>query len=182
MSFTFNVISDKSDVVIRMMLTLYIFSEVYVGILLIDYYKTHKEWFTRISKRIRLFPPIWMIQIIWAFVYFMLGSSIYLFYKNANDILNNNKDHTVDSVTFLFIVNIMLNKLYPFVFLKMRLVRAALLMITLNILTSVGIAILFALNGKWTEFGTFLPYPLWASFLFYINLMFVIIKNEETAT
>lgn len=168
---------EKEDVAIRIMLTLFIYGELYMAIWLMSFYKNNYEWYKSIARYIYGSPALWMISISWSVVYFLLGSSLYLFYRNSSNMIGTSH---FDLITFLFIVNIALNKLYPFVFIHLKKTLLSLIMLVIIVMTSALTMILFAMNDKWSEFGYMIPYPLFNLYLLYINFNWVRVEQATS--
>ena len=168
---------DKGDIAMDFLVTFVIFGEVFVGILLSDMYTHHKEWFAQTAKQIRCILPVWMIQTAWAVVYYLLSFAFYLFYRNGGMVLHRN--NVIDSFSVLFLLNMFLNKLHPYIFFKLRLTILALFMMLFVVLTGFGMAIVLGVNGLWNSFGLLIIYPLWCSYLFYLNLMWTLVERKR---
>ena len=166
------IFGDKGAIAMNFIVTFVIFGEVFVGVLLSDYYKTHIKWFNYVSRRIRGMPPVWLAQLVWAVVYYLLSYALYLFYS-AHD---NASTSTLDTISVLFLVNMLINKLHPFIFLKLRRTSLGLAMTTLVAATGLGMAALLARESMWVEMSLLLPYPLWCLYLFYLNIMWLLVE------
>lgn len=118
-----------------------------------------------------------MLQVAWNVVDFLLSCALFTFYRCTRDFEND----LVDGVTFLILFLMILYKPYAFVFIHLRYTLVSLIMLIL--LTTMGFAlmIIFALNGKWIEFGYILVFPLWHLFLVYLNFTWIRVEHQKRA-
>lgn len=170
---------SKEDVAIRLALALLIYGEAYTGIWLISFYRDNNVWFESIGKYIKGMPAIWMIQCLWNVVDFLLGSSLYVFYRHCDDIII--LDYVVDSITLLVIINTLLVKLHPIIFMHLKYTLCSLIMLILAVSTTVAMLLIFALNDKWDAFSYMIPYLLWNIYLTYINFNWIRVERMKRA-
>lgn len=168
---------DRNDIGMRFVIAFIFSAEIFTGFICMIYYKENKKWFDNIAKRIKAMPTILMLYIMWYIVYFSLGFSINIFYRDSEDIIDTY--YVLDVVTILFIINIILNKIYPFMFFRSKKAFISLMMMVCIVITSIALLYIFYIHNKLTEFWFFLPYTLWNMYLFYINFMFVYIEKNN---
>lgn len=173
----FPIFIEKEDVAIRMMITMMICGEVYMGIWLISFYRENAKWFEEIGRHIYYLPTIWIIQLVWNIVDFLLGGALYLFYRDVND----NAYHLIDIVTLVVIVHICATKLHPFVFLHAKWTGTALVMQIIVTATTILLVVLFALSGSWSALGYMAIYPIWHLYLLYLNFNWVRVEQMKRA-
>lgn len=154
-----------------------LFTEFFTGQPQITLNNKNKDWYNTISKRITLMPPNWIFGVIWPIIYILIWISLFILYRNT-DFTDPTRNYMIDVITILFILNIITNKMWTFVFFRLRRLIIALIMLIFIILSSITILIIFGINQKWLEFGLFIIYPIWCSFALYLNISFVIISNK----
>jgi translocator protein len=167
-----NVFNTLSDVTTLFILTVIVFTQIFYGSFQMDYYEKNSKWYDRIAKKIIGMPPSWVFPIAWTIIYCLIVISLFIFYRNV-DFSPSSRNYLIDAVSFLFLFNIMINKMWTYVFFQMKKTMIALIMIIVMIITGLSIIVLFGLNGKWVEFGTFLPYVLWCFYACYLNSAWV---------
>ena len=167
------VFNDRSDVGIFFALVLMTFTEIFVGVINTNRFTRNKEWYNAISIQIKGMPPPFLFPVIWSCIYILIVASIYTFYRNA---LFPNTGYLIDTVTILFVLNILSNKFWVYVFFDARKTLGALLLVVFIVCSNIVIVILFGINNLWVEFGTFLPYVLWCFYAMYINIMWLYIE------
>ncbi len=169
----------KEDVAIRLVLPLLVYGEIYMGIWLISFYRENSERFTEIGKSIRFMPAIWMIQWGWNIVDFLLGSALYRFYRNCEDIMTSG--YVFDYVTIFSLLMILIIKLYPIVFMHLKYTICSVIMLIVAIGFIISILFIFAVNDKWGEFCYMFPYLLWHLYLVYINFNWARVVHMKKA-
>lgn len=167
---------EKADVAIRFMLTMLICGELYMGIWSISLYRDNYMRYEAIGHHIRCMPTIWMIQVAWNVVDFLLSWSLFSFYRNTREY-----GSLVDGVTFLLLVLMLLYKPYAFVFIHLRYTIISLIMLILILSVALGLMLVFALNDKWAEFGYIIVFPLWHLFLVYLNFTWIRVEHQKRA-
>lgn len=109
-----------------------------------------------------------MLQWFWNIADFCFAGALYTFYKEESITLTS-AYNAIDCVTLLLLLNIVLAKNHPRLFLELRYTLLALALQLLVIATSLGILFVFASNNLNTEVGYMCPYLIWNLYLFYIN-------------
>lgn len=165
---------DKADVSMFFILVVMMFTDIFVGRFNYAYYNTdhyNREWYTRISRRIYGMPPTYIFPIVWTLIYIMLIISLFIYYRNQT--FPNTVSYAIDTISILFVLNIMANKMYTYFFFKLKKTIIAMFDILFIILTGLVIVIIFAINSKWVEFGLFLPYIIWSTYALYLNIAWI---------
>lgn len=111
----------------------------------------------------RFTPPNFVFPIVWTFLYMFLGIGLYLILENRN----NGKALT------LFIVQLFINFLWPFIFFKYNLILLALLLHMLLLIVVIFMAINFFKINKLSGILQF-PYLIWLFFAGYLNYFIVL--------
>lgn len=168
---------SKEDVAIYLVLALLVYGEAYTNIWLISFYKENSVLFENICKHIKGMPAIWMIQCLWNIVDFLLGSSLYVFYRHSDDIMTS--DYVFDNITLLIIINVILVKLHPIIFMHLKYTLCSLIMLILVVSTTMAMLIIFAVNDKWDAFSYMIPYLLWNIYLAYINFNWIRVEQMK---
>lgn len=166
---------DKSDVAIFFILAVILFTPLFVGNIQTYINKDNEEWYNKISKRIKLMPPSIVFPIMWTIIYILIFIAMFMFFRKQN--FPTDQGYVIDTVSVLFIFNIMANKIWSYVFFHRKETLNALLLTLFIIITAVVINIMFALSGKWIEFSLFLCYILWCCFALYINSVWLYIEK-----
>ena len=104
----------------------------------------------------------------------MLLIGMFLYYRNE---VFPNTGYAIDTISTLFVLNIMTNKFTPYIFFQLKQTTLSLLMILFVIGSGIAIAVIFAINDKWVEFTLFLFYITWCCFLLYINSAWLYVET-----
>ena len=112
----------------------------------------NSAWYECIKPEIT--PPKYIFPIVWTILYILLGV-----------VLKNILDTKDKYLIILFIVNLLLNILWTYVYFNQRNVKSSLTIILLILLTS--IIILYKTNNKLI----YTPYVLWIGFASYLNFL-----------
>lgn len=109
-----------------------------------------------------LSPPGWLFGIAWSFLYSLLGVTLYYLIKNKNK--NGLK---------IFIIQLIINFMWSYIFFNYELFIVALVVIGVIILLT---ALLFYLIGEHKYKYLLIPYLLWLTFAFYLNLGIIVLN------
>jgi len=128
-----------------------------------------RSWYERGKSRINCAPPGYVFGLVWFVLYGLLTASAILFFKNTTN---------YDAVFILWIINIMLNKVWSVLFFDSGRVRAALVVAFGMLGTQIAIIVLIAIDGlsvvdRWLPFATFIVYTLWLFVAIYLNAQWV---------
>jgi translocator protein len=143
------------------------FGALYLGSLLMGGSPAENEWYQSIKKA-PWTPPGWLFGVAWTII--MLAFSVYM-WKLAGEL----KGKQLSALYFMFALQWVLNVLWNPVFFNWHLPVLALFILVLLIATLVFLQINFA-DSKPIYFLTILPYIVWLSIAFSLNL-YVVIKN-----
>ena len=126
-----------------------------------------KKWYYQL-KRSRLSPPSWIFGIVWPLLYFLMSISFII-------VQSNKKCYPFCKPLVYFIIQLSFNLIWTTLFFKMQ--KPLLALIDL-ILTWVFTVITYYQFTKISKIGSalLLPYILWLSFAFYLNL-YIVINN-----
>lgn len=114
-------------------------------------------WFLTLNKP-SFNPPAWVFAPVWTTLYLLMGIALFLIWKNKN---------TGFAVT-VFIIQLILNSLWSFLFFGFRNIQYAFIEIILLWLTILLCIILFYKISK-TAALLLVPYIIWVSFASALN-------------
>jgi len=117
------------------------------------------SWYLSLNKSV-LNPPSNVFGIVWPILYIFMMVSAFLAYKK---------------IFSLFIVQLLFNAMWSWLFFRFQMPLVALLDIYLLIVINIYILNLMYKENK-LAFFLFVPYVLWISFASYLNL-FIVINN-----
>jgi benzodiazapine receptor len=176
------IFNDKADVAIFLLLPLMLFTELFSGTLQVAQYRNNKDWYDNIANRIIGMPPSWLFPVAWSIIYILIWIALFLFYRDTDFATGNFPQYAVDTITILVVLNLVVNKMWSFVFFIARRASIALAMTLLLIASNVAIVVIFAVNNRLPEWILWLPYTIWCFYALYLNAMWVYIENSnETA-
>jgi benzodiazapine receptor len=124
-------------------------------------------WYTTLHKP-SFNPPNYLFGPVWTSLYTLMGISFYL-------VLNKAKAADTFKLTGIFIVQLLLNFLWSFIFFKFHQLGFALLEIILLWVSILSMIILFYKTSKWAALIN-IPYLLWVSFATILNLSFYLLN------
>lgn len=176
--------NDKGDVAIFFSLITMLFAEVFAGIVHSSVDDKNSEWYDYVSKRIRFMPPRYVFPIAWTLIFTFISIGMFLFYRNET---YPNTGYVVDSVTILLVMNLMVTKLWTYVFFQLKKTAVALAMIAFIIVTGVTIVGILSArsldpapaHGIWPEPVIFACYMLWCAYAFYINYSWWSLEKQD---
>lgn len=116
-------------------------------------------WYNSLNNSM-LAPDGWVFSVVWMILYFLLGLSLFFVMQKHNN--------TKTSAYILFVVHMVLNALWSFVFFGLHLPEIALLILTALIITAIFMALAFLKISK-SAFWLTIPYIIWLAFAFYLN-------------
>lgn len=141
-------------------------------------------WYAKLLKP-SLFPPNWVFAPVWTILYFLMGISLYLAWKNGWQIKNQliktrrkawnpwserlwSGDWQKINVIVIFWLQLFLNILWPLIFFSVKLPLLAFFEILMLWLAIAYTTINFYRISKISAY-LLLPYLLWVSFAAYLN-------------
>lgn len=162
---------DQASVAMFFVLAIIVYTEYFVGFLpMMEFWRkqTNREWYNRIAIHVFLMPPGIVFGIVWLIAYLILWVGIWYFYRNV--FYDVGTGYAADAIGILFIIHIMLNKSWTYVFFYMKQQILALIMLIAMILTLIAIIIILGLAPNWQSFGLILVYLVWLCFALYLSL------------
>ncbi|MEW8955437.1 TspO/MBR family protein [Clostridium sp.] len=124
------------------------------------YLELDKPWFS---------PPPQVFQIVWPILYLLMGIAAYRIY------LKGKEQYVVGSLT-LYVIQLLLNFLWPFIFFTFRLYGLSFIEIIILLILIIVTAISFFKKDKISGI-LMIPYGLWVSYAAVINF-FIWMFNE----
>ena len=115
-----------------------------------------------------LAPPSILFPIVWTILYILMGISSYMIF--------NSDDYMKDSALKIYLLQLGLNFIWPIFFFLLKLRLAALIIISLLLITIAYMIIKFYRINKTSAYLQ-IPYLLWVSFATYLNLGFYILNR-----
>ncbi len=109
-----------------------------------------------------LSPPGWLFGIVWPILYLLMGVSLYIIYESP-------KSHTQQNAINLFLLQLLVNALWPAVFFRFEMYWLAFVVILLLDVLVAGTILLFYNIDKKAGY-LLLPYMAWILFATYLNL------------
>lgn len=131
------------------------------------------NWYNCIANKVWGMPPRQMFAIVWTILYVLIVTSMFIFIRNVFDVSNDVGSIYIDLIGFLFVINMILNKMWTPTFFVMQETSYALIILIAVWATALAILIIFALIKFWASFVTFLFYVLWLTYAFYLNVAFL---------
>ena len=128
-----------------------------------------RGWYNRGKARVNCAPPGYVFGLVWFLLYSLLSVSAILFFRNTVN---------YDAVFILWVVNIMLNKLWSVLFFDTGRIKVSLAVAVAMLGTQIAIIVLIAVDGlseveRWFPFATFIVYSLWLLVAIYLNAQWV---------
>jgi len=120
-----------------------------------------QEWYPSLIKPV-LTPPSWIFAPVWIFLYFLMGIAAYMVWKKGTDMAG------VKTAMIFFIIQLVLNFLWSFLFFGFRQPLAAFADIVI-LLTNVIITTILFYRCEPIAGIILLPYCLWVAFASYLN-------------
>jgi tryptophan-rich sensory protein len=114
-------------------------------------------------------PPKWIFGFAWPILFGLMSASVVLFWNNATAVSQ------YDTVLILYLVNLLLNKMWSVAFFGQRRVGIALGILLATLGTACVVLVyygIYASDTDWTSFGLYFAYPLWLSYAVYLNAFF----------
>lgn len=108
-------------------------------------------------------PPGWLFGIAWAILYGLMTATAVIFFGNS--------DEQVGAFV-VFLVNIVLNKIWSPVFFGAGMLGLAAWIIVAMIGTEIAFLVLVGVAKAWVPFGLYLPYLIWSVYALALNVQF----------
>lgn len=172
------IFQDKGDVAIFFGLGLMMFTELFYGVIQMNLYNNpeNREWYNTISRKIKGMPRRIVFPIVWTALYIGIWIAMFLYYRNE---AFPNAGYMIDTITLLFIANVLLIKTWAFIFFSLRRTTISLVMIVFIIVLSVIMTVLFGVHELWGSFVPFLLLSLWCCYALYLNAAWVYVEKYE---
>lgn len=127
-------------------------------------------WYNTLEHSM-LTPPGWVFPVAWTILYFLIGLALFMVMQSDT----TKKYHTKAMAYWLFVINLILNTVWSFVFFGAQMPGVALLVLLALIITVIFMAReFFRINQA--AFWLIVPYILWLFFAFYLNAMIIILN------
>lgn len=141
------------------------------------------------NKRVRkvmLAPPSWIFPIAWFILYCLIASAMVLYALSITDYLalpgknlgNIDVPTTYMTIFAIFFVNITFNHNWIIIFFNQRNTKLAAVIAFIIAGTAIAINVLFGMESQWTPFWLFIPYSLWTTFAFCLNLNWIFSTSQ----
>ena len=122
---------------------------------------SNDAWYNALNNSV-LTPDGWVFGVAWTILYALLGVALFL-------IMNNEKTRVKKTKSYvLFVVQMILNAAWTYLFFGLHLVGAALLCLVVLIAISVWMLRAFLPISKTASYLVW-PYVIWMCFAFYLN-------------
>ncbi len=125
-------------------------------------------WYNALSKSV-LTPDGWVFALAWTILYALIGVALFLVIRN---------DKTRRSKTpayLLFLVQMVLNAMWSYMFFGLHLAGAALIVLIGLIGITIWMMSAFHVFDKWASYLLW-PYLLWMLFATYLNVMIILLN------
>lgn len=125
-------------------------------------------WYVFLEKPV-FTPPNWLFGPAWAFLYFLMGVSLYLILEKGI------KNRSVKSALFFFSIQFFFNILWSFIFFGAKLPLIALFDIIILILLLIKTIVVFYKISRSSAYLLF-PYLFWVIFATALNFSIVVLN------
>lgn len=133
------------------------------------------QWYDQINARVTPRIPRAWFGPIWLVMYSLISASVFIFFSEDFGFAVDQPLYIAGYV--LYVVNIVLNKIWSPLFFSRR-IGLALLVLLLLIGTGIGLLIVFGLSAAWLSFGLYAAYVLWSMVALVLNIQFYNIHTE----
>ena len=124
------------------------------------------SWYNTLNHSM-LTPPGWVFSVTWSILYFLIGLALFLIMQT-----NIRGMYGKTNAYVFFVINLILNTLWSFVFFGAEMPEVALLLLLALIVVAIFMAREF-LRINQASFWLTIPYVLWLFFAFYLNSMII---------
>lgn len=133
------------------------------GIFGVIFTPSHSDdvWYNALNNS-ALTPDGWVFGVAWTILYALLGIALFLVMNNTKTRLNKTKAYT------LFVVQMLLNALWTYLFFGLHMVGAAVACLVALIIVSVWLSVAFRPISKSASYLIW-PYIIWMCFALYLN-------------
>lgn len=137
------------------------------GILVTPIVSGDNRWYDRLDNSLWT-PPGWVFSVVWTILYFLIGIALFLVMQKQGRM----NQHNVNNAYIWFVVNIVLNALWSFVFFGTQSPLIALIVLVALIITAIFMARSFFQVSQ-PAFWFIAPYIVWLMFALYLNVVIV---------
>lgn len=124
----------------------------------------NRKWYDRNRQQVTGgFVPGIVFPFIWTILYGLIVASFYIFIKEYQE------TRFYITVVVLFIVNILLNKLWSVFFFDNEDTFSSLIVAVGMFLSGIAIVVLQGMDDAYTSMGLFVPYVAWVGFAVFLN-------------
>ena len=145
------------------MFVLAIFISFLPGIFGVMFTPSHSDdvWYNALNNSV-LTPDGWVFGVAWTILYTLLGIALFLIMNNTKTRFNKTKAYT------LFVVQMILNALWTYLFFGLHMVGAAIVCLLALIAVSIWMLVVFKPISKTASYLVW-PYVIWMCFALYLN-------------
>lgn len=145
------------------MFILAIFISFIPGIIGVAFTPSHGDnvWYNALNNSV-LTPDGWVFGVAWTILYTLLGIALFLVMNNQKARVNKTKAYT------LFVVQMVLNALWTYLFFGLNMIAWALLCLVALVVISVWMLRAFAPISRAASYLVW-PYIIWLCFAMYLN-------------
>jgi len=130
-----------------------------------------RDWYGTLNRP-SFAPPNWVFGPVWLTLYTMMGISLFLIWRQEG------QNREVKTALFMFVINLVLNALWSFLFFGLRSPIAGLVEIVLLLASTVACIIFFARISRGAAV-LLVPYALWVAFAAILNGGFYILNRQS---
>lgn len=167
--------SDKGDVAIFLGLSVILFNNLFSGRMKMGLKDKDREWYEYIAAQ--FFPAfmveqnlhIYLFPVVWTIIYTLLLTGMAIFYRHFP---YPSTDWELDAVTLIFLFNIIVNKMWNYVFFEKRKTGIAMFMTIFLILSGGALIGIFASFNYIASVACFTIYVAWCFIALLINYQF----------
>ena len=149
-----------------------------LGVFRIDFHsfsKRTKAWYIAGSMYVKISPPTWLFYIVWPIMYILEIAAIFTYVVNQSPTPGQH----LDSVVFLFLVQVLLCSWWHPIFFKYKRVGFAGLLITLILVAQMGCLGIMGTDEEWVSFGLMFALFAWCFFAAILNFSWVYVVRSH---
>jgi tryptophan-rich sensory protein len=135
-----------------------------------------RDWYTKRSGGLKGYIVPWYIfPFVWTILKGLIVASIFLFFKSLTQAAVDAVDYRYLTVYILFVVNVLIAKLWTVLFFKYRLTRAAFWVAFIIFATAVVVVVFMGISSDiivdiaYLSMALYIPYVAWLAFALYLN-------------
>lgn len=139
----------------------------FLGIIVAPINTGGNAWYNTLNHSV-LTPAGWVFSVAWSILYFLIGLALFFIMQTHI----KNEMYSKSMAYWLFVINLVLNTVWSFVFFGAQMPEVALLVLTALIVDVLLMAREFLRINR-VSFWLIMPYVLWLFFAFYLNGMII---------